>query len=279
MILTPEQREHRRATRQERRRLNREANNEAHQKLLQRGGRYMELHGSKYIGRYVKGSKHWRDENVEWVNFRNSVLELRKKYLCLAQYGGKCVGCGETHPYRLTFDHVNDDGADERRKGVKIYPWLIRNNFPKDIIQCLCWNCQQFKRPRQEGTYFDMLHRGMVTALGGKCVTCGIDNLRLLTVDHLDGGGKQHMRTIGARRLYNEVIKHIADGKSGVYAAKCISCNSASGIIRVRYPTMKERFEKYREHLNPEDILLMERDILAAELLTAYHHDVTQERR
>jgi hypothetical protein len=52
----------------------------------------------------------------------------------------------------LTIDHINDDGADQRRKlyggrtggGSRFYKWLIKNNFPEGY-QVLCCNCQRKK--------------------------------------------------------------------------------------------------------------------------------------
>lgn len=59
-------------------------------------------------------------------------------------YGGKCYCCGETEPCFLTLDHVNNDGAEHRRKhkavGMRLYQYLIRNKFPPEF-QLLCFNC------------------------------------------------------------------------------------------------------------------------------------------
>ncbi len=65
--------------------------------------------------------------------FRQQVLEA---------YGGKCVCCGETTPEFLTIDHIFKDGAAHRREiGNDLYPWLVRNGFPKDRFRLLCMNC------------------------------------------------------------------------------------------------------------------------------------------
>lgn len=72
----------------------------------------------------------------------------------LAHYGGRCVECGETDPDTLVIDHINDDGAEQRRalakrlgylsdttkaSGQMIYRDLIARGFPNDV-QILCAN-------------------------------------------------------------------------------------------------------------------------------------------
>lgn len=67
-------------------------------------------------------------------------------------YGGYiCKCCGETEKSFLTIDHINNDGAKQRKRlkfkgaGSVIYGWLRRKKFPKGY-QVLCWNCQWGKR-------------------------------------------------------------------------------------------------------------------------------------
>lgn len=63
----------------------------------------------------------------------------------LMAYGGRCACCGEKNEKFLTLDHVNNDGAEQRRKrgyrgGSQLMLALRRQNYPADI-QVLCWNC------------------------------------------------------------------------------------------------------------------------------------------
>lgn len=66
-------------------------------------------------------------------------------------YGGyKCNCCNESERMFLSIDHINNDGALERRSGKysgagsPFYLWLRKNNFPKGY-QVLCMNCQTGK--------------------------------------------------------------------------------------------------------------------------------------
>ncbi len=70
--------------------------------------------------------------------------EIKKKII--EAYGGKCTCCGESALEFLTIDHINNDGAADRKQnnkksGGKLYRWLIKNNFPKENYQLLCYNC------------------------------------------------------------------------------------------------------------------------------------------
>jgi|SRR5208337_5315037 len=61
----------------------------------------------------------------------------------------KCACCGEEHIEFLSLDHINNNGAEERRKmsgsgqgwgGEFLYRILRRNNYPNGY-QVLCLNC------------------------------------------------------------------------------------------------------------------------------------------
>ena len=59
-------------------------------------------------------------------------------------YGGKCELCGEDNPYFLTLDHINGDGAEERKilgGQLAVYRKLRDSNYPKDNYRLLCYNC------------------------------------------------------------------------------------------------------------------------------------------
>jgi hypothetical protein len=84
-----------------------------------------------------------RREAIRWQQ-RN--YEFSVKIKVIEAYGGKCTCCGETTPQFLTIDHINNDGAADRKQngkksGTKLYRWLIQNGFPRDNYQLLCYNC------------------------------------------------------------------------------------------------------------------------------------------
>jgi hypothetical protein len=72
------------------------------------------------------------------------------KLEAFAAYGGSCRCCGESEELFLTLDHVENNGAEERRKlgskgrGPTFYRYLKRLNFPPGY-QVLCANCNMGK--------------------------------------------------------------------------------------------------------------------------------------
>ena len=80
---------------------------------------------------------------------RQRKFRWKTKIEILFSYGGnppKCACCGEQELGFLTIDHINGDGAKQRREatlgrgGHIFYLWLKRNNYPEGF-QVLCYNC------------------------------------------------------------------------------------------------------------------------------------------
>ncbi len=116
--------------------------------------RFIDLGLCAYCGKNPKGrtlacnpclTKRWRKGEYS----REKAQE--RKLLTFQAYGGIfCKCCGETNPIFLTIDHVNNDGAEHRRKihgrrdGGNIYSWLKAHRFPPGF-QVLCFNCNHGK--------------------------------------------------------------------------------------------------------------------------------------
>ena len=85
----------------------------------------------KYAARFKLAG----DQRVTAKNLRQAVLDT---------YGATCVCCGESASEFLTIDHVNGDGAQQRKAGIKsgapLYRLIIREGFPWSY-RILCWNC------------------------------------------------------------------------------------------------------------------------------------------
>lgn len=90
-------------------------------------------------------NKYCKD-NKEKICIYKKIYDRNQKQIVVDNYGGKCNCCGESKIEFLTIDHVNNNGAEDRKlhkdkTGSGMYRWLIKNNFPKDNYQLLCFNC------------------------------------------------------------------------------------------------------------------------------------------
>lgn len=92
---------------------------------------YLELYRKKNRQKFVQYQARYRKK------LRLEILEY---------YGGRCRCCGESEEKFLSFDHINNNGAEHRRKVNygSISWWLKKEGFPKDF-QILCHNCNGAK--------------------------------------------------------------------------------------------------------------------------------------
>lgn len=102
----------------------------------------------RFLEMQPESSTHLQEVRAKYA--RNIKLE------CLDNYGGRNCVCGEKDTVVLTLDHVNDDGADHRKKtgtrGFNFYMMLRKNQFPNNPpLQVLCLNCQIRKRDKKNG--------------------------------------------------------------------------------------------------------------------------------
>lgn len=106
----------------------------------------------------AKTTEHRKQRNRKWYlatrAVRRAVIKKRNeevKRKVFDAYGGACQCCGESELVFLALDHVNNDGASERRSqktgtavGRGLYLRLIREGFP-NTFQILCANCNWAK--------------------------------------------------------------------------------------------------------------------------------------
>lgn len=125
---------------------------------------HKKLHKVKSYG-FQKENTYWQHPECIKSRFGKENKPSNYKYgvgnysitknLVLKNYGNelpKCVDCGFNDVRCLEIDHINNDGAKERKKifgnskmaGGAFYRWLIKNNYPKGY-QVLCKNCNWLK--------------------------------------------------------------------------------------------------------------------------------------
>lgn len=104
----------------------------------------------------VRGKKYcdaicYRTQKAKGRATRERILEQQRnrsrrlRLAVLAAYGNVCACCGEGCERFLSIDHINNDGAKQRREtkqrtGTHFYRWLTLNGFPPGF-QVLCYNC------------------------------------------------------------------------------------------------------------------------------------------
>lgn len=89
----------------------------------------------------------------------------RRRAKIINALGACCACCGETSRATLTIDHIDDDGAQERREIPELgdrYGHMIAQGCPPDRYQILCQNCHQ-----EKNTFGVCSHASTVAQLTG----------------------------------------------------------------------------------------------------------------
>ena len=99
-----------------------------------------------------KGSEKHRRLNLELSRKRSRECNQRMRDKIEAFFGDKCVRCGFNDPRALQLDHINGNGAADRR-GRRGWNLWERYRFIRDKpeearaqLQLLCANCNCIKR-------------------------------------------------------------------------------------------------------------------------------------
>ena len=94
--------------------------------------------------------REYRNKHRERYRAYNRSFLARKRAEALAALGGACKCCGETADAFLTIDHINNDGAEERRKNKNhragVWTYYIQVRKQPERYQILCWNCNSAKQ-------------------------------------------------------------------------------------------------------------------------------------
>ncbi len=188
-----------------------------------------------------KYQKIYRDGGYDQARQkRDRRRELRLSIL--DKLGGKCGGCGEYNHGVLQIDHKAGGGNRHIGRGnatsVKhrgsINYYLELDSWPVEWLrngfQLLCANHNWLKRfennevPNGQDKYLFTLRGAVVNRLGGKCVRCGADDIRLLQVDHIDGNSSADRKL--RRSPYIMKLLGLSDVElREKYQLLCVNCN------------------------------------------------------
>lgn len=119
--------------------------------MLLRGGLCRPCHAEKSKAYY------WSNRDKELARAKGDPKRMKRfrdwrariKAEALRRYSPgepACAHCGYKDERALTLDHINDDGAEHRRKEGFAHAavWARTNGWPA-IFQVLCMNCQFIK--------------------------------------------------------------------------------------------------------------------------------------
>lgn len=183
---------------------------------------------------------NWDRRGSEY-NRRSIERMQRHRMKVLSHYSlGKptCAKCGVTELRFLCLDHIRGEGKKHRDnigvRGTKIFDWVVRNNFPP-IFQILCWNCNTIKHREEnqvdtKGSRYKLKIKREIFSHYAKgnlaCQECGIEDLRVLTLDHPDGGGRQHRLKLGITSGSEFYLYLKRNGFPGTFNILCYNHNS-----------------------------------------------------
>ncbi len=177
-----------------------------------------------------------------------------------------CDICKTSFIEFLVIDHIEGGGCRHRRElgnhgSHRFYLWLMKNGYPPGY-RVLCHNCnlkhgkkEQSKKgfkplseysektaslvrwlvanPENHARYNENkgLHRQeqrrlVISHYGGVCRCCGLDDLEILSIDHIDGGGTVQRKLIGnsSYQMYKWIITNEFPDN---FQVLCMNCNLA----------------------------------------------------
>ncbi len=70
-------------------------------------------------------------------------------------------------------------------------------------------------------SYNQRIREQAMNALGGVCSQCGYSDQRVLEIDHIEGGGREHRKRVDHKAQY----RNIRDGQTEGYQLLCSNCH------------------------------------------------------
>lgn len=198
------------------------------------------LYRVEHPDRVKVASIRYREEKRTRINTRSRMRMDRLRRETILAYGGKCAICGEVITEFLCLDHINGDGAEDRRNGLigsRLYAYLREQDWPKGRLRVLCYNCNfglalhramSVPQPVRQSRYTRGVKAEMIVAYGGQCACCGETNPLFLSIDHISGGGQAEREEHGRGRVFYQYLKSLGYPKDN-YRLLCHNCNASFG--------------------------------------------------
>ena len=124
--------------------------------------------------------------------------------------------------------------------GHELYGWIIK--YPQKAIEkyrILCANCNWLERPESNSpfhsySYNRRIRMKAIDKLGGKCVVCGITNMTILTIDHINNDGAIERIKLDECQIRNKIINSDLKEINKSYQCLCHTCQLVKERKRIR---------------------------------------------
>lgn len=173
-----------------------------------------------YGKQYHKSDPNYNKKQVARYRGRKSAV--------IHAYGDTCIQCGEDDYYKLTIDHINNDGYLHRQQtNNHVIDYLYNNLLNKDGYQILCYNCNCSKNVTYKDKYALRDKKKVIEAYGNQCAECKEDRIERLTIDHKNNDGadqRRQLKCFTGVRMYRWLIKNNYPQNLGLQVL-CFNCN------------------------------------------------------
>jgi hypothetical protein len=158
--------------------------------------------------RYQRDPKFRENRNKTKRDYNRRLLQTYRDVIAEGLGGWKCVICAVADRDVLSFDHKDGGGENERnRMGGQLPTIRYYYHNPakaKERLQVLCANCNwkknapKYGQGRSRTAVWQRTARvALIDLLGGRtCGVCGMKDVEVLTIDHVNGGGTRERKTM-----------------------------------------------------------------------------------
>lgn len=199
--------------------------------------------------KYIAKNKEFREKNKDALSKKQNEYYNSLRLNAINHYSNGtmiCKFCGNNVVHQLCLDHIDGGGTKHRKlnhgvRGRSVFSWVKQNGYPP-IFQILCYNCNQIKSlPTSNSTTLTVMRSRKLKELIMRhyspeleCVQCGFDDIRALTIDHINGQGRQHLKSIGLKGgvTFYRWIRN--NNFPDMFQILCCNCNCGKNSLRAK---------------------------------------------
>lgn len=106
---------------------------------------------------------------------------------------------------------------------------VTTEDLDRHLLKRGIWRCRTHERTRGKSKN-RQLKLEMIEAYGRICVCCGESRMEFLSIDHINGGGRKHVRGLGSHmHLYSWLKRH--KFPKDEFRLLCYNCNMSRGFF------------------------------------------------